>query len=204
MRRKSSICHSIFSREKKCRYRTYPPITSRSISFRYVTPGLPRTWLVKTESIVVKGRNMRRIRNARSNILMWERVMGKKSGKEEFCCESYKISYYTQAFLLLNFLSFMSNIDPTKLENLRNIIRKPHVNSQCIGCGVCESLAPDVFHINYDDGLSYVQPLADYTWQESEVQDAISACPVSAISFQDASADGVYLDGLKEHEDAVS
>lgn len=52
----------------------------------------------------------------------------------------------------------------------------------CIGCGVCESICPSVFQMQ-DDGLAGVIKQPD----ESEyglTQDAIDACPVSAISAE--------------------
>lgn len=85
------------------------------------------------------------------------------------------------------------------LENLKNALKKPHVNSSCIGCGACAAIAGDVFDMN-DMGLSCVKPMPEYP--ESDTDDAISACPVSAISWQNADENGEYLNGLTEHQDA--
>lgn len=84
------------------------------------------------------------------------------------------------------------------LETLKNAMKKPHVNSTCIGCGACAAIAGDVFDLD-DMGLSCVKPLPEYP--ESETDDAISACPVSAISWQSADADGQYLNEVQEHQD---
>lgn len=48
----------------------------------------------------------------------------------------------------------------------------------CIGCGVCASLCPDVFELG-DDGKANVK---DAGSTAPCVDEAISSCPVSAIS----------------------
>lgn len=54
------------------------------------------------------------------------------------------------------------------------------VNDNCIGCGVCAELCPDVFHLE-DDGLSHV--IADPKDDDTKVlaEQALESCPVSAI-----------------------
>lgn len=89
----------------------------------------------------------------------------------------------------------MSLLSPEQLKKLR----KPHVNSTCIGCAACTAISGDVFYLD-ENGLSCVNKLSSYEWQD--VDDAISACPVAAISWQQADEDGEYANGLKEHEDA--
>ncbi|MFZ3232613.1 MAG: ferredoxin [Patescibacteria group bacterium] len=84
------------------------------------------------------------------------------------------------------------------LENLKNALKKPHVNSTCIGCGACAAIAGDVFDLD-EMGLSCVKSLPEYP--ESDTDDAISACPVSAISWQPADENGEYLNGVAEHQD---
>lgn len=84
------------------------------------------------------------------------------------------------------------------LENLKNALKKPHVNSTCIGCGACAAIAGDVFDLD-EMGLSCVKSLPEYP--ESDTDDAISACPVSAISWQSADENGEYLNGVAEHQD---
>lgn len=76
---------------------------------------------------------------------------------------------------------FMSTIDPKKIENLKNL-RKPQVNSSCIGCCACAAISGDVFEMDMDTGLSTVKNLDSYEWKS--VDDAIAACPVRAISWQ--------------------
>jgi hypothetical protein len=55
----------------------------------------------------------------------------------------------------------MSAIDPKKIENLKNL-RKPHVNSSCIGCCACAAISGDVFEMDMDTGLSTVKMLDSY------------------------------------------
>lgn len=89
-------------------------------------------------------------------------------------------------------------LNETQKSALKGIIKKPHVNSSCIGCSTCVAISGEVFELN-DDGLSIVKPLSDYSGHD--VDDSISACPVMAISWQDADADGNYLNGIVEHQD---
>jgi len=51
----------------------------------------------------------------------------------------------------------------------------------CIGCGTCESIAPDYFEIV--DGVSEVKKAYDEK-DASDIDDAINNCPVQAISLE--------------------
>lgn len=79
-------------------------------------------------------------------------------------------------------------------------IRKPHVNSTCIGCSACTAISGNVFELN-DQGLSIVRHCETYEWQD--VDDSIAACPVNAISWQEAYENGEYTNGVVEHQDIV-
>lgn len=50
---------------------------------------------------------------------------------------------------------------------------------KCIGCGLCEALAPKTFRLN-TKGKSEV--IAEKGNSEVEIQNAIDSCPVGAIS----------------------
>ena len=53
--------------------------------------------------------------------------------------------------------------------------------NNCIGCGACESICPEVFQIN-DEGLSSViGKEEDFTSHEEEIRDAVDSCPTGAI-----------------------
>lgn len=55
--------------------------------------------------------------------------------------------------------------------------------NKCIGCGLCVSIAPEVFEIK-DDGISYVKnPNADKKFAK-KVKEAADSCPVQAIKIK--------------------
>lgn len=81
---------------------------------------------------------------------------------------------------------------------LKWIIRKPHVNSTCIGCSACIAISGNVFEFN-NDGLSCVVSLPSY--ENQDIDDSIAACPVNAISWQEADENGEYTNGVIEHID---
>ena len=56
----------------------------------------------------------------------------------------------------------------------------------CISCGLCPSIAPDVFEIG-DSGKA--EAIADTTEENKDaVQEAIESCPVSAIRDEEQGA----------------
>ncbi|NDK09259.1 ferredoxin [Candidatus Gracilibacteria bacterium] len=72
-------------------------------------------------------------------------------------------------------------ISEEQVKKLREAhVAVPDVNETCIGCSACVAIAPDVFELN-DDGLSEVVSRENY--EGLEVDDAIAACPVDAISW---------------------
>lgn len=77
-------------------------------------------------------------------------------------------------------------------------LRKPHVNSTCIGCSACTAISGDVFELN-DQGLSIVKECSSY--EGKDVDDSIAACPVNAISWQPCDESGQYKNGVVEHMD---
>lgn len=88
----------------------------------------------------------------------------------------------------------MSLLTPDQLAQLR----KPHVNSTCIGCSACTAISGTVFELD-DNGLSRVSHLE--TYEGCDVDDSIAACPVNAISWQPMTSDGQYANGAVEHQD---
>ena len=91
------------------------------------------------------------------------------------------------------------SIDLSKLTELTGIIRKPHVNSTCIGCSACVAVTGGEYYELNDQGLSCVKNSTHY--DEVAVDDSIASCPVNAISWQKADANGQYIDGITEHKD---
>ena len=56
------------------------------------------------------------------------------------------------------------------------------VNSNCIGCGLCVSICPEVFEIG-DDGLA--KPIQEVTETlEKTASQARESCPVNAIDLE--------------------
>ncbi len=51
----------------------------------------------------------------------------------------------------------------------------------CIGCGACEAICPEVFNLD-DDGLSTVICDDFKNIDENNVTEAVESCPTSAIS----------------------
>lgn len=57
---------------------------------------------------------------------------------------------------------------------------KYFVNENCIGCGLCTEICPDVFSLN-DEGVS-VAVNADVSSElEKSADEALASCPVAAI-----------------------
>ena len=54
------------------------------------------------------------------------------------------------------------------------------VNNDCIGCGMCEGVCPEVFQLN-GSGLSEV--VGDPDSHPEATQEAVSICPVNAIEI---------------------
>jgi ferredoxin len=58
----------------------------------------------------------------------------------------------------------------------------PHiVEEECIACGTCEELCPEVFRIN--EGLGFAQVVNPGGGSEDKIQEAIDACPVQCIHW---------------------
>lgn len=49
----------------------------------------------------------------------------------------------------------------------------------CIGCGTCESLCPNVFHVENGKSKVVAEECGDCNCQE-----AVDSCPVNAISIE--------------------
>ncbi|MBE0447080.1 MAG: ferredoxin [Actinobacteria bacterium] len=56
-------------------------------------------------------------------------------------------------------------------------------HDECIGCGQCEQVCPEVFELR-DDGFAYVINEAPNETLIPEVDEAIEECPTGAISWE--------------------
>lgn len=75
----------------------------------------------------------------------------------------------------------MTIITEEQVKKLREAnVAVPDVNETCIGCSACVAISGDAFELN-DQGLSEVVHRDDYS--DLDVDDAIAACPVDAISW---------------------
>lgn len=54
------------------------------------------------------------------------------------------------------------------------------VNADCIGCGMCEQICPEVFQLN-EKNLSQVA--GNPVGKEKEIMQASAVCPVNAIEI---------------------
>jgi len=60
--------------------------------------------------------------------------------------------------------------------------KKVTINPGCIGCGLCESIAPDVFIVK---NISTVKDAYDYDRNADKIKKAAQLCPVGAITVQE-------------------
>ena len=56
---------------------------------------------------------------------------------------------------------------------------KAYVNENCIGCGLCVGLCPEVFEMTDEDVAQVIAEVSEE--MESQVVEAQESCPVSAI-----------------------
>ena len=61
--------------------------------------------------------------------------------------------------------------------------KKIVVNPSCIGCGICATLASEVFEMNLETGKSQVKADADLK-NLDKAKEAAAACPVGAIEVE--------------------
>ena len=54
---------------------------------------------------------------------------------------------------------------------------------KCLGCGSCEAVAPEVFEMNGDGKAEAPNEVTDA--QKDAVEEAMSMCPVSCISWDE-------------------
>jgi ferredoxin len=60
-------------------------------------------------------------------------------------------------------------------------MKKITIAPGCIGCGLCESIVPEVFKVN---NVSHVIEHVDITQHEEKIQEAVKLCPVQVIMYE--------------------
>lgn len=56
--------------------------------------------------------------------------------------------------------------------------------NKCIGCGLCVSLAGEIFEMK-EDGKSHVKQEADFEKNKEIIKQAKDSCPVQAINVEE-------------------
>ncbi len=62
-----------------------------------------------------------------------------------------------------------------------NVAGAYYVDDQCINCGVCMEIAPDIFKSNDDEGFAYVAAQPTDAGSTDLARDALESCPVESI-----------------------
>ncbi len=55
--------------------------------------------------------------------------------------------------------------------------------TKCIGCGLCATVDPNIFEMDYQVGKAKIKKQPDEISQDT--QQVIDTCPVKAISYED-------------------
>ncbi len=61
---------------------------------------------------------------------------------------------------------------------------KVSVSEECIGCGACVAVAPDIFELNMETMKSHVKKQPRGSEEEELAKQASEACPVGAIKLK--------------------
>ncbi len=63
----------------------------------------------------------------------------------------------------------------------------PVINTEdCIACGNCEAVCPEVFRLN--ENLGHSEVINPFGASEERIQDAMDQCPAQCISWQESDA----------------
>jgi ferredoxin len=57
------------------------------------------------------------------------------------------------------------------------------VEEECLACGTCEEICPEVFTVN--DNLGFAQVINPTGAPAEKIQEAMDACPVQCIHWSD-------------------
>jgi ferredoxin len=95
---------------------------------------------------------------------------------------------YDISHSIINFFSdkmvAKETLNSGKLGRGKKIMKKPVIDyDECIGCGSCVELCPEVFELNEDEAKAYVK--AEDTCDTCDCEEAIGICPTEAISWSE-------------------
>ncbi len=77
--------------------------------------------------------------------------------------------------------TFLSNLDPKKEENKMKVVVDKDL---CIGCGICEGIAPEVFSLATEPyAVVVMNPIAEE--MQDAVREAAEDCPEAAILIEE-------------------
>ncbi|MBZ1348425.1 MAG: ferredoxin [Candidatus Nealsonbacteria bacterium] len=77
----------------------------------------------------------------------------------------------------------IQNLETNKFSSPKKKLGEWQVNKeQCLGCGLCESLCPEIFEMK--DGKSQIKNGADFDKNKTCLIEAVEACPAKAIVRQ--------------------
>lgn len=77
----------------------------------------------------------------------------------------------------------MSRPDWPGAPGRRLVVKRPVVDQTvCIGCGLCTQIAENTFRMNDEELAEVFDPQGD---DEQTIEEAISSCPVSCISWEE-------------------
>lgn len=57
------------------------------------------------------------------------------------------------------------------------------MEEDCIACGACEEICPEVFRVN--ESLGFAQVINPTGAAEEKIQEAMDACPTNCLHWQD-------------------
>lgn len=64
---------------------------------------------------------------------------------------------------------------------MKDEMKKLSIQPGCIGCGLCESIAPEVFRVC---DISRIQEDVRYDHYKDKIEAAVQSCPVGAITYE--------------------
>ncbi len=64
---------------------------------------------------------------------------------------------------------------------MKDEIKKLYIEPGCIGCGLCQAIAPEVFQVC---NVSSVKEGVNYDLYKDKIEKAVQSCPVGVIKYE--------------------